>query len=305
MRNSIRCIHKKIAGKCRLYELSTIYHDLEINNHNLNLTKELSKKLEKCIKRNDLSAVLNFDAKEIDDNNVYAIYPDKCDLTANSCDFNIELRKRYCQEIRTESDKLISQYTDDLNLIKYIKSAYKELNESSRKTNNKEYFKFSRDKENNLIAIYFNIDEFINRGSQTVYLLSSKGHYWREKYAVLHLKYDEIPLYEPRWIREKPDYIKNRKKRAYACIGDFNSNDKKKGHGTFILKNLEDIIIEVNKRIDFFNANEEDEYNHKNKIQGINGLVRPGDIPLDILVKFYNKHGYKTYENNNYLYKQI
>lgn len=303
MGKSIGCLYRKLMRKCKLHELNCIYYNLELSKLKLKNVKELSNKLDECIEINDISRVLTFKEELLDDN-IYANYPSECDLTSNLCDFNIEFRKRCYEGVKKELDEYICKYKSYFNLIKHIKDLYKELNKSKIKINHEEYFKFLIDKENNLVALYFNIDEFINNGLETIYLISSQGDYWRHKYAVLHLKYEEIPSYEPKWLEKNQKYIYNLGKVAYAHICDFKSNDMKKGHGTLILENLEDIIFGINKRINYFNKNEDD-YNCKNKILSINGLVRPGDIPFDTLVKFYNKHGYKTYENDNYLYKQI
>ncbi|MEG1009686.1 MAG: hypothetical protein RSF67_07760 [Clostridia bacterium] len=302
MGKSIICLHKKLMKKCRLYELNSIDYDLETSKLKLSNVKESSIKLNECINTNDLSRVLKFKESVICDN-IYATNSSECNLTANLCDFNIELRKRYYEEVKIELDEYIWKYKSNLNLIKHVKDSYEELNKSLMKINDKEYFKLLRDREKNLVALYFNIDEFINNGLETVYLISSHSDYWRDKYTVLHLKYEEIPSFEPNTLEEDEKFIYNHGKVAYAHICDFKSNDMKKGNGTLILENLEDMIFEINKRIDYFNKNEHDYY--KNKIVSVNGLVCPGDIPFDTLVKFYNKHGYKTYENDKYLYKQI
>ncbi|WP_270507449.1 hypothetical protein [Paraclostridium sordellii] len=298
------CTWKKLFRKCRAYELNEINKELNIIKQCINKMNQYRTNIDICINNNMLSKVLLFKDEYIYESDIVDVFDLEldfnysCGLISNTCEENIESRSRCLKGKQIELYKQIENYNKDLSLIKNIKSFYDELNESSNKTKDYEYFKFSRDRENNLIAIYFNIDYFIETRVATVYMLTSEGEHWRDKGVVLHLIYEKYPSHNP-------DYIKRDRNSSWVKIGDFISKDKMKGHGTFVLNSLEDIIKEVNKRIMYKNSMETDSYNHMNKIVGINGMVCPGDIPYDILVKFYNKNGYETFDDDRYLYKEI
>ncbi|MEG0181153.1 MAG: hypothetical protein RR898_01470 [Clostridium sp.] len=169
----------------------------------------------------------------------------------------------------------------ELSIINKVKKHHKRLNHYDK--NDNVYLKFGRDKHNELIAMYFNIDKFVNNNSrfsnETVYVFSEEGDYPYENHTVMHLSFTNY--YEAR----------------VSClyIGDFISNNQRKGHATFLLKNLRKLVICINKRIEYLNCKMPKNYYEKSPINAITGEVCPGsEISFDDLVDFYNKNGLST-----------
>lgn len=165
-----------------------------------------------------------------------------------------------------------SKYSDnnESKIIEKVTSFIKSKNQK-----HKIYFKLSWDKSNNLIAIYFDIDSFLEVGTETVWLFTSD-------------KFNEMSFLQLSFWNIDSQYFKNyRSNVSHVNIDEFRSFILRKGHGSYMLSSLDIIIKEVNNQITF-NKNE------LYPIRTITGTVIPMEkiIKLDDLNKFYISHGY-------------
>lgn len=139
------------------------------------------------------------------------------------------------------------------------------------------YFKLAKDKCSNLIALYFNIDSFIEKGIENIWLFTDSKLNGRT--------FLQMSL----WNNDS-QYIKPfRNNVAHVYINEFRSFYPRMGHGSYILKNLDYIINETNKLISF---NSERLY----PIKSITGIIVPMTriIQYDDLVKLYTDNGFST-----------
>lgn len=142
---------------------------------------------------------------------------------------------------------------------------------------NKVYFKLAWDKHNNLIAIYFNLDSFIEKGNEKILLFADS---MQCRMTFLQMSF---------WNRDSQFIKPCRNNVAHVYINEFRSFYPRMGHGTYILKNLDNIINEVNKQI---LLNSEDLF----PVKSITGIVVPmvQIINYEELLKLYTSYGFST-----------
>jgi len=140
------------------------------------------------------------------------------------------------------------------------------------------YLRFGRDKKHDLIALYFNINSFvlsdIYSPVEVALIFSGEGEYPFKQHTVLHLRRDG----------DEP----------YVNIWGLQSNNPNNGHGTFILKNLEDLVMEINKKISYSCNGNISMDNNRGPIEVITGEVTSRNIPYNKLAAYYNKNGLPT-----------
>lgn len=220
-----------------------------------------------------------------------------CNLKPDVCEITTKINESKIEKLKLEIRQRINMYNNDLYIFKKLKELYDKDEDASKNI----YLKFGRDKNNNLIALYFNIDKFVINKSSNIYLLHNKWSYYNR--TVLFLQYEKFNSYG------KGRRIGNNDC-GYALICDFIVKHKRLGHGTFMLSNLESILRQVNKKIRHINSNVDYDDCEINEVIAVNGMVCSGDgISYKELVKFYNKNGYPTYHNgyieDKDIYKEI
>lgn len=287
---------------CSKGYIKNIYNETEVNINKLQEINMLQNKLKKYTESRNLEKILNLNMKQIEDySRDYSITKNNgnisCKLDPGVCEINIKIEESKLEKLKEELKEKISLHNNDLSVIEKLKQHYLRGSEKSTDI----YLNFGRDKNNDLIALYFDVEKFINSKHSTVYLFSKHQEYLYP--SKLFLKYEYILKYRPkRYNREKNN--------GYALIGDFRVVEKRIGHGTFMLSNIESILKEVNKNIRYKNRNIDYDDRDINEIVAVNGMLSPGsDTTYDDLVKFYNKNGYPTYDSDNIknrnLYKEI
>lgn len=302
MLRNIKCTKNVISKACSKRDIEEIYYKIDINNNKLILTNTLQNKLKRCIEDESIEKILKFKMEEINEDNIDyedAKYKKKtlCKLNPDVCKINIKLEKSKLEKLDKEVKSKIDLYNKDLLVLEKLKNHYLSNEEVSKDI----YLKFGRDKNDDLIALYFDVKKFIKNKSSIIYLFSQNQDFFNP--SVLFLKYEDYIEYGPR------RYI-NEKNNGYALICDIRIVNKRIGHGTFMLSNIEPIIKKVNKDIRYINKNIEYDDYIINEIVAVNGMICPGsDTTYDDLVKFYNINGYPTYSNGNIenrnIYKEI
>lgn len=233
-----------------------------------------------------------------------------CKLNPDSCKATYQVKINALNQLEKEIHDKIKKYNNDLAVIKKLQDFCSKKEFYEYHTDNQVYLKFGKDKNNALIALYFNIESFINKiGSlhnETVYVFSVDAETARSKDTMLHMRYQ--PPWSPGFktpIATK-ELSEPREDWAGVNINNFISENPKKGHGSFILNHLENIIKIVNSKIVNLPAEDNEKYS---EIKFIGGTVFPQGIPLNNLVKFYNKNGLPTFNEgtgqNLSIYKEI
>ena len=302
MFRNLKCIKNKVNKGCKRREVKEIIYKISKNNNKLNIINRCQNNLKRCLESEDIDKILEFKIDKIKEYNLD--YDDRdikrnslCKFNPDVCDINIKLENTKLDKLNKEVKEKINLYNDDLVLLEKLKKHYEKSNNVSKDI----YIKFTRDKKNNLIGVYFDIEDFVNTKQSTVYLFSKNQEFYNP--SVLFLRYDDFLKYGPK------EYI-NKKDNGYVLIGDIRVYEKRIGHGTFMLSNIEPILKKVNKRIRYKNRNIDYYDREMNEIVAVNGMVCPGsDTTYEDLVKFYNQNGYPTYDTKNVknrnLYKEI
>lgn len=298
MIKKIKCIKNIINRKCNQRDLKETYYEISRNNNRLQVINSLQNKLKKCIEYENIEKILDFNIDEINEYNIdigNVEYERKmsCKLNPDICKINIDIAKLKLDKLNKELKEKIKLYNEDLLVLDKLKKHF--LREKNSITDI--YVKFARDKNNNLIALYFDIEKFVKSKSATVYLFSHEQDFLYP--SKLFLRYENHLKYRPK------GYL-NIKDNGYALICDIKVINKRIGHGTFILSNIEPILKKVNNKIRDINR-KSDYYEYTIKeIVAINGIVCPGtDTTFDDLVKFYNNNGYPTHSNGYFIYKEV
>lgn len=302
MFRSIKCIRNSITKNCNKRYVKEISDKISINNSRIQTINRLQRKLRGYIENENLEAILELDMKEIEEYNIN--YDDIkykvksiCELNPDVCKSNIKINIYKLEKLDREIKEKIDLYNKDLLVLEKLKKHCLKEKEIHKEV----YLKFGRDRNNNLIALYFDIEKFVKSNLSTVYLFTQNQDYFNP--SVLFLKYENYLGYGPkRYINEKDN--------GYTLICDFRVVEKRIGHGTFMLSNIVPILKEVNKKIRYINRNLNYDDLIINEIVAVNGMVCPGsDISYEDLVKFYNKNGYPTYDNryikDRNIYKEI
>lgn len=241
-----------------------------------------------------------------------------CRLNSRGCKSTYDTKKNCLEKLINKIDTKVQAYNDDLGIIKKVQNYCLKYAEYKVHDDKAVYFKFGRDKYDSLIALYFNIDRFINNESlspiETIFVFSGEGEYPYNKQTVFHIKYESFDnLLHGTEAYEKAKQMKGQSSQAHIC--DFISYNGRRGHGTFILKHLEDIIKTINEKIKILENIGSEGYYRKVPIKLIVGEVVPGDnISDEDLVKFYNKNGLPTigkkysegtYVSNRIVFKEL
>lgn len=338
MIKEIICWGRSKLGSCHLYSIDKRDEDIRIAKMCLSNLYKLQAKVENCIEKSSIDEVLRFGEEYVDQNYWYEVQDkemdrkvssgevainylkglESCKLKPEVCDISYASKNRLFKKLTEEIDSRVQRYNNDLAIIKKIQNYCMNYSEHKVHTNDTVYFRFGRDKHNELIALYFNIDNFIKSTNyepiETVYVFSGDGEYPYHKQTVLHLKYEEYGnlILTGTEVYREVDSVEKLGAQVHIC--DFQSYNRRRGHGSFILKNLEDIIKVVNKKITTMSEIERQRYHRRKIIKAINGVIAPGNISDEDLVKFYNKNGLTTigkkYANGTYyadkiIYKEI
>lgn len=298
--------------------------------------KDLGEYLEKHIVENSLRDVIEYDCHLLDDSYYETIRKHYIEIeTINHINESLNAhQKRHLSAVRsyhhisaTDKKKLIEQLENKIknNIIKYNSelSTFIKIQKFCFKKQlfyQDIYFKFGRDKDGLLIAIYFDINEFFHQGTKRypngwAYIISGSDSCFKND-ASLCLTYktiDQIPLsFADDRMNE---YIKNLGGSGnIICIDDIISRYHHHGYGTFLIEEMFSIIREINKKIGILGSNFG--LNHVDKpIIAIYGFLVPGsNISYEALVGFYHHHGLKTYDkrttsegtiSNNLIFQEV
>lgn len=91
----------------------------------------------------------------------------------------------------------------------------------------------------------------------------------------------------------------NIKDEGMLYINEFSSGKPNNGYGKIILKNLDEIISNINKKLDLYNHYSEDyTFNYIKKLEGI-AIPYKTIISQELLNKIYRKYGFQVDEKNN------
>lgn len=334
MLKTLKCWGMRKLGECYQFVVDRTEEDIRIANLCLSNISTLQSELEKCIGQNNVEEVLRFEGEYINHGYFYDIQekefdrklsagedivnfskePSSCKSTPDACNTNLKMQEKVFEGLIDEVNKRIQRYNMDLTVIKKVHN-YCFNYEDRELLTESVYFKFGRDKQNDLICLYFNIDSFVKDDSyspiETVHVFSGLGESPFDYQTVLHLKYESNGY--SLWGTDVYEKVENNPQ-AHIC--DFLSFNCRRGHATFLIKHLEELIHEINKRIiSFRDQDGEQLYNRRKPITAINGEVFPGSqISYEDLVGFYNKNGFPTlgrrYEDggfaaNRVIYKTI
>lgn len=307
MNIKLNCIKKKLKRECFNKEYNSLNEEIKEREKYIKVIDEKQNELNKSIKEIKLESLLNIDIKYLDEDEIEYEYNKKsngCNLMPDRCELEVQKLSTHLNNLKIIINRKVTEYNRDLDVIYMFQTLYLEEDREIDDT----YFNFNRDREDNLIFIFFDIANFVSWEDGAVKLYS-----YHEKTSDLYkdyLKYDGHSLKLDLKYERKPTnyclYKKEFKSKGYILICDFNSKHRNLGHGTFAISNLEPIINNINDRINIINKNID--YNDRliTNIIAINGLVSAGSgISHDELVAFYNKNGYPTVENNRYIYKEI
>ncbi|GKU27242.1 hypothetical protein CFOLD11_40690 [Clostridium folliculivorans] len=303
---SIVCWSKSKNGKCYLYDMDRLDNDIRMAQLGLEHVDELQSILNKCIENNSIEKVLNFKGEYLNIlylNNSYekhmlSKYSSKhtidkthCKLANKNCNLTYESKKTFLQKLTNQVDTKIQLYNEDLSIIKKVQNYCSNYSGFKIHNDNCVYFKFDRDKCNSLIALYCNIENFntmnMDSSPKPIFIFSGEGEYPFYKHTLLQLKYDtfmypQITNYSISTSKEIKDQD------IIIQLWDFQSFNPRRGHGTFILKNLEDIINKVTIKIN-------EDLSLKKSIKLIIGTVpTTNNNSYEYLVRFYNKNGFTT-----------
>ncbi|QUH25023.1 hypothetical protein [Serpentinicella alkaliphila] len=289
MINSIVCWGRSKIGKCHLFSLDTNdEHEMKeakILKRHISL---LQSNLNICIDKNSLEDVIEFNGDYIDKNYIKAYkegqtyFKDSDNylvdkLIDSPCGAMCKVGEVEIKKLMIDIKESIKKYNSDLSIIKKVQNYCKAVSHKDH-SNDSVFFKFGRDKNKDLIAFYFNIKSFILNDRYTAvepaFVFSGDGEYPFHKHTVLHLKREG----------EEPKVI----------IWGFQSNNSKRGHGAFMLRNLEDLIRRINENIKVMNMLNGNRTYVRGPIEVISADVIPGNIPYNKLVAFYNRNGLPT-----------
>lgn len=305
MLRNLKCIKNKVNKGCNKREVKEIIYEISKNNNRLNIINRLGNNLRQCLESEDIDKILEFNIEKI---NEYNIDYDDRDLKRNSlckfnpdvCNINIKLENEKLYKLNKQIKEKISLYNEDLLVLEKLKKHYQSNNDASKDI----YIKFKRDKKDNLIGLYFDIEKFVKDEMSNIYLFSKNTpDFCPSVLFLMYKRYIQHSVLVEKSYKRSRDY-------GYALICDFLVKDKRLGHGTFMLSNLEPILYKVNKRIRYMNRNIDNDDRIINEIVAVNGTLGPGDnTTFDDLVEFYNNNGYPTYSNghieNKNIYKEI
>lgn len=282
MFKNISCMKNKIFRTCKKIDLDILSHQLQMiqmNNDNVVKINLSLDKLYSDLKFYDINDLKKFDKQKISESEFdfdYYENIEKCKLDPQVCEINIRINKERLEKLNKETKdsiiNIIYRYNKFLSVVYQVKDYYNIFDYESKNI----YLKFHQDENNNLIALYFNIDTFINNGLSTIYLFSKYGDLLDK--SILHIRYeDEYPT-------------------PYIKICDFMVLRRGIGHGSFMLSNVESIVKEINKII-------KTKYDMK-EVYKIKGILYPLDDEFrEKLINFYNKNGY--YVLDNYICKDL
>lgn len=208
--------------------------------------------------------------------NIYSVY-DNINVTEHDV-----LR---IEELKSMLNNYFKSNDYEIKVIKLILNFLKNEN-----IKNRIYFKLAKDKYHNLIALYFNIDSFIEKGVENIWLFTNSKLNGRT--------FLQMSL----WNKDT-EFIKPfRNNVAHVYINEFRSFYPRMGHGSYILKNLDYIIYEINKLISLYH---ESLY----PIKSITGIIVPMTriIKYEDLVRLYTANGFSTLnqKKTNGSYKTI
>lgn len=300
MNIKLNCIKKKLKRECFNKDYDSLNKEIKEREKHMKVIDEKQNELNKSIKEIKLESLLNIDIKYLDEDEIEYEYNKKsngCNLMPDRCELEVQKLSTHLNNLKIIINRKVTAYNRDLDVIYMFQTLYLDEERGVKDI----YFNFSRDREDNLIFIIFDIASFVNYGDGSISLysyhekindldkdyLKYMGHSLK-----LDLKYERKPINYCLWGN-------NFKPKGHMLICDFNSKHRNLGHGTFAISNLEPIINIINKNIDY------DDHLITNII-AINGLVSAGSgISHDELVAFYNKNGYPTVEKNRYIYKEI
>lgn len=312
--NEMICLSRSILGRCVKYKIEKYTRDIKNIDIGMNEIERLQEKIDNCIKQNNIKTVLAFDGEYIGeayfeqliekeytkDNNKYKKV---CGNQVKKCESDCKIKEIKIGILENKIKYKMKKYNRDLLVIKKIQEYYKKYEKNTEEI----CIKFGQDRNENLIVMCFNIDSFIQNTSkfETIYVFSGEEEDMLNKFTALHLavkKYD-ICLNGT----GKEENLK--KKGRYAHICDFRSENQRYGQGTFILKNLVELLKQVNFKILQVESAVSEKYIRKKLIKAITGEVVPGNIPKEKLIKFYNKNGFETlgkrFSNGEYVENRV
>ena len=305
MFRNLKCIKNKVNQECNKREAKEIIYEISKNKNKLNIINIYTNNLKRCLESEDIDKILNFNIEKINEYNIDYDYRELkknslCKFNPDVCSINIKLESDKLDKLNKEVKEKISLHNNDLLVLEKLKKHYKKNDSVSKDI----YIKFTRDKNNDLIGLYFDIEKLVKDKMSNIYLFSKNTDYLYPSVLILQYRnYIEYSVPIKNSYRREFDY-------GYALICDFLVKDKRIGHGTFMLSNLETILHKVNKRISYINRNIGNNDCTIKEIVAVNGMLGPGaDTTYEDLVKFYNKNGYPTYSNgyieNRHIYKEI
>ncbi len=297
--------------------------------------KDLDVRLEEHIIENSLSDILEYDCHLLDDSYYETIRKHYIEIeTINHINESLNAhQKRHlsaaksCHHIsETDKKNLIEQLENKIknNIIKYnneLSTLIKIQKFCLKKQLSYQYiyFKFGRDKDGLLIAIYFDMNEFFNKGTKRyptgwAYIISGSDSCFKND-ASLCLTYKTINQIPLSFADDRMnEYIKNLDGSGnIICIDDIISRYHHHGYGAFLIEEMFYIIKEINRKISILESNLI--LNDVDKpIIAIYGFLVPGsNISYEALVDFYHHHGLKTYDKrtsegmipNNLIFQEL
>lgn len=287
IKKNLNCNVKYKKGCCYKTCIRNLQDDI---NHLINLEKEINAKLAKfkTLKSNkiDICKLISIDEKieRINQKNfIPSLYrkdgykdckyiPDECESIFN---LKNDEYKNYVKCLKNKIDA-INKYIDVVfDIKKYLKIT---------KLNNYEkiYVKFTEDRNSEPICLIYDLSSFNVKNKIMPCLYVFFGGYNKPGCKKLHMDL-EYNNYD-----------------GTIKVVDIISKKPCCGHATFALKNLNNIICEINKIISKFNNEIKHEELKVKKITRVIGMIGPDTSLMTSkqLVEFYKKRGY--YNNNSF-----
>ncbi|WP_350342354.1 hypothetical protein PRVXT_001583 [Proteinivorax tanatarense] len=303
MKRILDCWGRSKIDKCYMFRIKAYKEMLNLLKEYIRQIEEDRSNLRNLTKERNIISVLNFRAgldknylKDIRERkldietyrkiDLYEIRP--CKLEPDSCKLTLDSKVRVFEKLFRELETQVGKYQQEISIINRIQNYCRERNKKVMRRDSI-FLKFSRNKLDELIVLCFDIDNFIRKKSittttESAFVFSGRGESQTNEETVLticYYRFQNSVLNNDPFNKDVPE----------AVIDGFSSDNKRRGHGTFLLENLEDIIKEVNKKI-ITKANEPD---IMQPIKLITGDVSPsGDIKYDDLMKLYKKHGFSS-----------
>lgn len=297
MMKGVGCLVRRKMLDCNFVQLE-LNLNLKVAEMCIGNIFNLQEIVNKCIESNSIESVLSFKGDYFSYEDFYhetyrkeLSLLDKarqCELKYESCNSELEKLKESNKKIASNIEYKVKKYNQEVSIIKQLNKLCQDMNALNC---SQIYLKFGRDKHHDLIAIFFDVGQFANEDSGTIYVFSGHDEQYFNTQTSMNISYTTYPEFH------SESQMRSTKTGAQVIINSISSNNRRRGNGTFLLNHFEDILHKVNKELRSANSKEE--------ITTIFGDVVPGNIRHESLVALYNNNGFPTWEEDRVIFKEL